>query len=138
MGDDVHITKKENWSDEHGPAISLEEWIELVESDPEMGLDGFAEAATNDGRILRIKMAGLSVWTAYSKNGQEGNQAWFGLWGGNVVVKNPDSEIRRKMYALARILSAKVQGDEGEIYGPDGNPSSHSARRFVPFARFRR
>ena len=67
-------------------------------------------------------MAGLSVWTGYSKPGQDGNQAWFGLWGGNVVVKNPDPEIRRKMYAIALWLAAKVQGDDGEIYGPDGHP----------------
>jgi len=60
-------------------------------------------------------MAGLSVRTIYS------NQAWFGLWGGNVVVKNPDSEILRKMYVIAQSLSAKVKGDEGEVYRRDGD-----------------
>jgi hypothetical protein len=99
-----------------------EEWAELAQSDPEMRLDGFAEAAARDGQIVRTRMAGLSVWTAYSKSGQDGNQGWFGVWGGNVVVKNPDTEIRRNMYAIAVRLSAKVQGGEGEIYGPDGNP----------------
>ncbi|HEX5226774.1 MAG TPA: hypothetical protein VFW44_03655 [Bryobacteraceae bacterium] len=69
-------------------------------------------------------MAGLSVWTTYSQAGNDGNQAWFALYGGNVVVKNPDEEIRKKMHSIAQRLSAKVQGDEGECYGPDGTPIS--------------
>jgi hypothetical protein len=102
-----------------------------------MRLDGFAEAAARGGQIVRIRMAGLCVWTAYSQSSKEGNQAWFGLWGGNVVVKNPDLEIRRKMYAIAQRLSAKVQGNEGEIYGPDGNPLNRRGSRFFGFAWFR-
>jgi len=43
------------------------------------------------------------------------------LWGGNVVVKNPDSEILRKMYVIAQSLSAKVKGDEWEVYRRDGD-----------------
>jgi hypothetical protein len=35
-------------------------------------------------------------------------------------VKNPDLEILRKMHSIARHLSAKVQGDEGETYDHDG------------------
>jgi hypothetical protein len=101
MGYDVHITRKENWFDQQGPAISLEDWTDLVGQDPEMRLDGFAEGVALDGQIVKIRMAGLSVWTAYSKRGQDGNQAWFSLSGGNVVVKNPDTEIPEKMYAIA-------------------------------------
>jgi hypothetical protein len=37
-----------------------------------------------------------------------------------VVVKNPDQEILKKMWSIADSLSAKVQGDEGELYGADG------------------
>jgi hypothetical protein len=122
MGYDLHITRKENWFDEAGPAILIEEWMNLVRDDPEMRLDGFAEAATRQGQIVRIKTEGLSVWTAYSQAGKDGGQAWFALSGGNVVVKNPDLEIRRKMYLISQRLSAKVQGDEGEIYGSDGDP----------------
>ena len=87
-----------------------------------MRLDGFAEASTGEGEWVGIKKAGLSVWTRYSQAAQDGNQAWFALYGGNVIVKNPDGEIRRKMYAIAQRLAAKVQGEEGECYGPDGNP----------------
>jgi hypothetical protein len=121
VGYDVHITRKEHWSDEEGPSISLSEWISVVDSDPEMRLDGYAEARTSGGEVLRIENEGLSVWVAYSGHEKNGNMAWFGFFSGNVVVKNPDTEILAKMHSLAQRLSAKVQGDEGEEYGESGN-----------------
>jgi hypothetical protein len=38
------------------------------------------------------------------------------------VVKNPDTEILKKMWLIAQSLGAKVQGDDGETYGEDGSP----------------
>jgi hypothetical protein len=62
MGYDIHITRRSDWSDKAGPAITLEEWKKLVASDSEMRLDGFAEASTSDGKKIRIEREGLSVW----------------------------------------------------------------------------
>jgi prepilin-type processing-associated H-X9-DG protein len=121
MGYDVHITRKEDWSDEQ-PEISLAEWLAVVQADPEMRLDGDAEARTA-ADVIRIESSGLSVWTAYSRHGEGGNMAWFDFRGGNAVVKNPDKEILRKMWVLAQRLSAKVQGDDGETYDAAGNPT---------------
>jgi hypothetical protein len=45
MGYELHITRKRDWSDA-GPEITLDEWLALVRSDPDMRLDGFAEAQT--------------------------------------------------------------------------------------------
>jgi hypothetical protein len=42
---------------------------------------------------------------------------------GDIVVKNPDPEILRKMYVIAQHLSGKVQGDDGELYDSQGNVS---------------
>jgi hypothetical protein len=123
MGYDVHITRRENWFDREGPAISLGEWTSVVRNDPEMRLDSYAEARVGEGRILRVNSEGLSVWTAYSGHEKDGNVAWFDLSHGNIVVKNPDPEILRKMYAIAHQLSAKVQGDDGELYHSQGNVS---------------
>jgi hypothetical protein len=47
--------------------------------------------------------------------------AWFLYRKGYVTVKNPDEEILRKMWSIAQDLSAKVQGDDGEIYDSSGN-----------------
>lgn len=75
MGYDVHITRKDDWSDDHGPAVSLDEWLLYVESDATMRLDGFAEAQTPDGLIVRIESPGLAVWVGYSGHGVDGNMA---------------------------------------------------------------
>lgn len=121
MGYDVHITRKEQWFDEEGPTISLDEWKAFVRSDPEMRLDGFAEAIMGDGSTLRVESEGMAVWTVYSGNEKDGNMAWFSFFDGDVRVKNPDPEILRKMWTIAERLGAKVQGDEGEVYDSSGN-----------------
>jgi len=120
VGYDVHITRKPGWSDLAGPEISLAEWIAVVESDPEMRLDGHAETKVGNG-MLRLERDGLAVWIAYSWHEPAGNMAWFDFREGNVVVKNPDSEILTKMSSLAERLVATVQGDEGERYDASGN-----------------
>ena len=112
----------ENWFDEDGPAISVDEWSKLVVSDSEMRMEGFAEATTSDGSKLRVESDGLAVWVAYSGRDDDGNLAWFSFNGGNIVVKNPDTEILKKMWQIAQRLSAQVQGDEGELYDENGDP----------------
>ncbi|RDJ19744.1 hypothetical protein DWF00_27435 [Bosea caraganae] len=120
MGYDIHITRKLHWSDD-GPIITLDEWLAYVARDPEMRLDGFAETIVGGGAVLRIESRGLSVWRAYSHNGINGDMAWFD-WSvsGSIIVKNPDMEILGKMWRIAQALSAKVEGDEGEIYDASG------------------
>ena len=119
MGYDVHITRKAHWFDEEGDEISLEEWTNYVNSSPDMRLDGFAEAETPEG-TLRVEREGLSVWLGYSGHEPHGNMAWFDYFEGNIKVKNPDEEILKKMYQIARSLNAKVQGEECEEYGENG------------------
>ena len=126
MGYDVHITRKINWSEEAGPDISLDEWVTYVKGDPEMRLDGFAEVANKKGEMLRLESPGLSVWLPYSGHGIEGGMAWFSYHQGNIVVKNPDEEILRKMWQIAQAFSAQVQGDEGETYNQNGETSPNS------------
>jgi hypothetical protein len=62
----------------------------------------------------------MAVWTAYSGHEKDGNMAWFSFFDGDVSVKNPDPEILRKMWLVAEKLGAKVQSDEGEVYGSSG------------------
>jgi hypothetical protein len=120
MGYDVHITRKQDWSDENGPEILLAEWIAVISADQDMRLDGYAETRLSDGSILRVENKGLSVWRAYSHH-SETAMAWFDFRKGNIVVKNPDLEILQKMWSLAQALSAKVQGDDGEFYDASGS-----------------
>lgn len=119
MGYDIHITRKEQWFDEKGENIELEEWLNFVKSSSDMRHDGFAEAETPNG-TLRIDSEGLSVWLGYSGHEKNGNMAWFYYSDGNIQVKNPDEEILKKMYKIAQELQAKVQGDDCEIYDENG------------------
>ena len=117
MGYDLHITRQENWFDEDDTRqISFEEWKDILSSDNEIRLDGFAEAKTTNGDTIKVDSKGLSVWTKYSGNGLDGNYAWFDYSQGSIVCKNPDDEIINKMLNIAERLNAKVQGEEGEIY----------------------
>jgi hypothetical protein len=120
MGYDVHITRKGNWFDKSGPHIGIDEWKTLIQSDPDMRLDGYASVIVGDGSVLRIDSEGLAVWTAHPGTAVSGNMAWFDCQQGNVIVKNPDDAILGKMWQLAGKLDAKVQGDECEVYGADG------------------
>lgn len=119
MGYDLHITRKADWFDEEGDEITLEEWSQFVNSSPDMRLDGCAEVETPNG-TLKVESEGLSVWTGYSNHEKDGNKAWFDYFDGNIKVKNPDEEIIKKMYQIAIALSAKVQGEECEIYDENG------------------
>lgn len=117
MGYDVHITRKKHWADtEAAQPITLEEWKALVDADPEMRLDNFAETISNNGDKIRIEREGLSVWTAFPGDGVDGNHAWFDYNKGDIVVKNPTDDIIDKMIALGTLLQADVVGDDGGYY----------------------
>ena len=127
MGYDVHITRKDEWFSEEGEEISLKEWTDFVNSSSDMRLKGFAEAKTPSG-TLRIESEGLSVWLDNSGHDEDGIKAWFGHAEGNIEVKSPDEEILKKMFQIAQVFDAKVQGDEGEIYDKDGNSNWQALR----------
>lgn len=138
MGYDLHITRKENWFDDD-PVITLEEWLAYVEGDPEMRHDGLAEASVGSDKTLRVVDDGICVWTAYSGGDRGTDVAWITWDQGNIVAKNPDREIRRKMWAIAQFFRAQVQGDEQELYGEDGEiaqtPSIESGTTSTPTKR---
>jgi hypothetical protein len=113
MGYELHITRKEHWSDE-GPDIADSEWQAYIANDPEMKITGVAEAALPDGGVLRYESPLLAEWRK-----QSGDEVvWFDFRSGRIDVKNPDDETTAKMQQIAAALGGKVQGDEGEIYAP--------------------
>jgi hypothetical protein len=129
MGYDVHITRKNNWFERDGATITLEEWNNYVTSDPEMSLEGFAEATTPDGSVVKLESPGLSLWTAYSGQEKNSSMAWFHHFEDRVSVKNPDEEILIKMYSIASLLNAKVQGDDSEVYDSNGQSNWQELRQ---------
>ncbi len=102
MGYDLHITRAASWSENAGAEISSDEWLALVERDPELTLE------PANGPFF-ARWAGPSRYP----------DPWLDWFSGNVYTKNPDSALLRKMVALAAALGAQVQGDEGEVYSGD-------------------
>lgn len=126
MGYDLHITRRADWADEEGPAITQAEWESYITTDPDLRLDGYMEATTAAGATLRMEEAGIAVWIAHPHLTEHGG--WITLDSrGNIVVKNPDEAFRQKMWKIAQALDARLVGDEGETYGPDGEEDGGSA-----------
>jgi hypothetical protein len=121
LGYELHITRKQGWSDEDGPIITQAEWEAYIASDPELRLDGYAEVTMPTGSKLRVTPPGIAVWTAHPD--PSSGPAWITLGSsGNVRARNPDRALIRKMCQIAQQLGARVMGDDGEIYGGDGQP----------------
>jgi hypothetical protein len=112
MGYDLHITRKEFWSDDEGPKIPLAEWESYVWSDPQIASDPENPGIKNYLFIYGEKSCPL--WWSTS---------------GEVCTKNPEPEVVAKLVQIAVALGARVLGDDDEIYGLDPlNPLKSVAR----------
>lgn len=103
MGYDLRITRAPGfWAEYEDGGISAQEWLAFIEADPELSLE--------PGHEHFARWAGPSKYP----------DPWFDWWQGTIKTKNPDPPIIDKMIRMAAQLSARVQGDDGEVYLPDG------------------
>ena len=79
--------------------------------------------------MLRFESPGLVVWTAHPEHFEGASDVWIGHANGNIETKNPDRETCQKMFAMAQVLKARVQGDDGELYDADGGPVVESPKK---------
>jgi hypothetical protein len=118
VGYDLHIHRRKNhW--EKGDDISVDEWTAACSADPSLEVvHGDIEQKTPDGLVLKMKSPGpRAKWTD-----QDGNElGWFHYLRGRITTSYADTATITKAYEIAQRLSARVQGDEGEFYGPDGS-----------------
>ena len=114
MGYDLHITRKEFHPCE-GPMITPEEWLEIVQDDPEL-------------TISRQRGPYFADWSGPGKY-----PCWLDYDNGNLYSKNPTDEMIDKMVQIAKRLDAKVQGDDGEVYHGAGQATDqdHTGQWFV-------
>ena len=99
MGYDLHITRAADWSDNANVQIAAEEWLSLTRADPELSAD------PANGRYA-------ARWVAPGVDGS----GWFDWYEGNVFTTDPNQALWGKMLEIAKLLSAVVQGDNGELY----------------------
>ena len=103
MGYDIHVTRKKDWSAESKRgAIKMDEWLSYAQCDESL------TSCTDNGPCF------------FDWSGEEGG--WFDLApdSGCVYTKNPSEGALRKAHLIAAALEAKVQGDDGEVYLPNG------------------
>lgn len=117
MGYDLHITRREQWSDK-GNDISSEEWLAVIAGDPEL------HPTTECGPFF-------VVWSGPSSLAHP----WLDWSDGQVFTKNPDESLIDKMVEVARKLRAEVQGDDGEVY--KGGMDRSQAERISSFRLLR-
>lgn len=121
MGYDLHIHRRKHWSDKDGPQIALDEWRALCTSDPSLTITNRTEVLTPSGSAIVYKNEGLAKWQDESL---PDGTTWFDYRRGVISTKNPDPATIAKCCEIAETLKARVQGDEGEFYRPDGSTFS--------------
>jgi hypothetical protein len=99
MGYDLHITRAAQWTESEASPITVEEWLAVVEQDPELGLAG------DNGPYF-------AIWRGQSEDSEQ----WLDWSHGRIHTKNPTEPLVDKMIELSAILKADVQGDDGELY----------------------
>jgi hypothetical protein len=106
MGYDLQITRKPSQLDK-SPDITVEEWLEVVENDPELTHDAMLHPnypyhADWSGPGKYPCWLDYSPATLYSPS--------------QLYSKNPTDEMIEKMVQIAKLLGAKVLGEEDEEY----------------------
>ena len=105
---DAHITRAEFWAENDGHEITLAEWLVVAEADAELERPDTSNVPVGEGHFVARGLC---------ENGQE---AWFDWSDGDVFTKNSDAAVLRKMYGLAQLRGATVQGEDGEEYDAHG------------------
>lgn len=107
MGYELHITRRDDWWDEEGSEISRQEWQSVVAADPDLVMQPIPDGWPGDA-------FSSALMTTRSERG-DGIEALH--WDqGLVSAKHPSNVLIAKMCELARLLEARVQGDDGEYY----------------------
>lgn len=101
MGWEIHITRADHWAEGEDNPIRPDEWLSVVEADPELTIDP------------RDNGPHFALWLSHSV---ESDHPWFDWFQGVVSTKHPDRATLGKALQIAKRLGARVQGDDGEEY----------------------
>lgn len=103
MGVEFHITRAELWAENDDNKISSDEWLKIINSDPELIL------SSRSGEFH-------AIWNGYDSDGED----WLDWSGGNIYTKWPPTPLYWKMLQISQKLNAKVMHDDGTVYETPG------------------
>ena len=106
MGYDLQITRKPSQFDK-GPDITLDEWLEVVHSDPELTFDELNKK-NSPYRAWWSGPGKYPCWLDYS--------LVTACSASRLYSKNPTDEMIEKMVQIAKLLGGRVLGEEDEEY----------------------
>ena len=95
--------------------ITNEEWVTYVRDDPEFYEGGHADYLEDRSDPASVRRIPLFGWRKVKGTSRDDDPC-FSWSPCEIVVKNPDEKTIKKMLEVARAFSAKVIGDDGEIY----------------------
>ena len=128
MGYDLHIHRAAWRLEASDTPISAEEWRRYASRAPDLHEDEPFERYTNDGRVEEVEV--------YNLDFGDGVCALY-LDEGAILVRGVrDSRPIKRLFEIARDLDARLEGDDGEYYGPDGEPVAEPKRGLL--SRLRR
>ena len=128
MSYDIHITRKEDWSDSEGPEITRNEWISYMNIDKSIVLDQDRSAEVDPRVASGAKDPTHARWVEWPGRDAGAKEAWMWLENGNVMASDADAAFRQKLFLIADSLGAKLMGDKGEIYNSIGEPEKGRSR----------
>ena len=112
----MHIHRAKDHFEAAEDPIPRQEWEAWVANAPDFHFDqdSFVTFRYDDGE----RNEQLAVWTAHP----QGEERALHYYDGTVTTGNPDQHVLRRMAQIAHDLGARLQGDDGEFYGPEGEP----------------
>ena len=112
-GYDLHITRASGWTLSSKHPISEFEWKTAVTSDDQLRMEMSATAENpKTHEAIQVSNPLMASWVDPTSK----EKYYFYYFEGEIVVKNPSENVIAKMKSLAKKLSARVQGDDGEWY----------------------
>ncbi|WP_338139442.1 hypothetical protein [Pantoea ananatis] len=99
MGVEFHITRAEFWAENDDNQISSDEWLNIINNDPELSL------SPGNGEFN-------AIWNGDGSDGED----WLDWSKGNIYTKWPPTPLYRKMLQISQELNAKVMDDDGTLY----------------------
>lgn len=101
----VYVTRRPDPLEANGPDIAAQEWIEVIESDPDLSIADPPNRSQGDRRCY-------AMWTSYPG----GYPAWFCLSDGSIEVKGIDEAILAKLQHFASKLNARIVSEMGDEF----------------------
>ncbi|AXY72779.1 hypothetical protein D3H65_01800 [Paraflavitalea soli] len=104
-----YITRKQDLLDHSsGNSISLQEWTNFVEKDPEMRLDNCTAVTLPNGEIYKYASPGTAVWLNREPGSNEVKEVMFDYAGGCILVNDADQRTLKKIRHIAYKLNTRI------------------------------